>query len=597
MKSFFDGDRIKWIRFLIVFELLYILSEFALNAAILNAGGGLVVTQHGIDNLEKYGRLLSGVGLALLVFGFLGTKYSFRRRVFNFILTLVVCIPLMHKAQSLLIDDLIVGNATAETKSRAELFVTYKEGLISGDFGLGKEVPINRDNPTSAEELALFSMYSLMMFDSTRTEGLLTQDLNSWVSDIVRIRNSMKTDLLYDGYLQVSKEVDSQWKKYSSGQKELDANAQWENIYSKSAKEYANYKHKRDVEFPEYVETQIRKNNIHDLLYDQYEKAFSNGCGTNCRRKALGKVEAIMEKATGSKSNWQKWCDGNKCPGDEKFLAKQAVPLMDGMFSYMSGLNPDINSVSEFMNEPTVAMSIRSELADKGVHLPYGMTMNKANFIREFDKATGSASGVKTKTQFVALNEVQSGFKKLLGNAYSGSVPLGLSKAQFERKYVNGNLAAEVRSEVSKLKNSKRDFAPGGSRVEEGNGYLKMIIVPPIALFFSLFFSLFALARLPLRLLEISQIKNGANWKVKLKQYMTMLDLIVILSYPVLRSNSKFTSSSVIERFELMRGEKLEIQQVLGYKWLLGVEPVIYPIGMKLLNTFDLNNIDHPMYK
>ncbi|WP_274060274.1 hypothetical protein, partial [Vibrio parahaemolyticus] len=109
------------------------MSEFALNAAILNAGGGLVVTQHGIDNLEKYGRLLSGVGLALLVFGFLGTKYSFKRRVFNFILTLVVCIPLMHKAQSLLIDDLIVGNATAETKSRAELFVTYKEGLISGD--------------------------------------------------------------------------------------------------------------------------------------------------------------------------------------------------------------------------------------------------------------------------------------------------------------------------------------------------------------------------------------------------------------------------------------------------------------------------------
>ncbi|MFS1428953.1 hypothetical protein LMH73_017870 [Vibrio splendidus] len=606
----FVKSKVKWIWFLIAFELLYILSEFALNAALLNAGGGLVITREGIDDLEKAGRLLSGVGLGLLIFGLLSDNCSFRKRLLRFALTLGVSVPLMYAAQSFLIEDIIVANASPELKSRSQVLIKYKEGMVTGDYNIGNAFPVNQDNLIAPEALTLNSLYTVLLLDSKLTYTNLTQDPKSWLPSLVAARQEVKKEGMHEAYAKASERIESEWKSYHNGTMELlkvtPENA-WNDVLKEAKKGYAEYKVARNEKLPIKIGNEFFKNRLSRKLEKQFDIAFNKpGCArrAGCQNIQFRKVESIMKAVTKRENNWRTWCDGNECPGSDLFLAKKVAHLYSDEFYAESGYSYHIDSLSEFMNQSKTKDKIFDLFAEKDIDLSSIKTLNRANFIKVYSKQAiekfgGDVTGLRnglTKQQFVNLGFIQSPFKTIMRGHYKANVPLGLTKEQFFVRYIKPKLNAEVDHEYLLIKNAVKEFAKNGSRFEEGNTYLKAVVVPPIALFFSLFFSLFALARLPLRFLEISQLKKSEPWKVKLKRILTTLDLCAILALPVLKSNSGFTSDEAMARFETLRGDALPPMQALGYKWVMGIEPIIYPVGMAILDAVDLNNIDHPMY-
>lgn len=516
----------------------------------------------------------------------------------------------MFSVQTYLIEDVIVKNASPERKAQSEMLLKYREGMVTGDYGIGSVFPVNPENPTSAEELTLNAFYTLLLLGSDNTYNLLYGDMNNWLKDLVVARQKVKKEGMYDAYVEISKELDNQWKEYQSGEMELlnaTPEKAWEEVVANARLGYKEYQQLHN-DFTFRIAKEFLSQGVSRNLNKQFDIAFRKpGCASRpaCQQIQFRKVESDMEKVLGYKTSWRTWCDGNKCPGSVDYVAEKASPAFASYFTRETGFSADVKNLDAFMRQYKAQDEIIKVFAEKGITLTRIKNLNRATFMKAyreaaFDKFGGDIVGLReglNKAQFLKLPLMQQPFKTMMRGHYVGTVPLGLTKEQFYARYIKPKLNAEVQHEKKLMRKAISDFSENGRRELEGNAFLKAVIIPPIALFFSLFFSLFSLARLPLRFLEMSQLKKPEARKVKFKRILTILDLCAILAIPtVIASNSGFTSDEAMKRFEILRGDPLPLIQALSYKWVMGIEPIIYPIGSAILEIGNMNNIDHPLY-
>jgi len=129
---------------LLILQAAYLIFEVAFNASLLNVASGAAGNADSISELETYGRLLSGIGLGLLIFARVASRpfFSQFREVyvalclaFSALLIFPASIYSMWHLQSYLIDEVIVANADDEDRFAAS-YVKYvtpamRQGLLS----------------------------------------------------------------------------------------------------------------------------------------------------------------------------------------------------------------------------------------------------------------------------------------------------------------------------------------------------------------------------------------------------------------------------------------------------------------------------------
>lgn len=145
---------------------IYLVFELGFNARLLDVVGGSA-THDEVDHIEKYGRIISGVALTLLFWGFqikkaLTSPAATGFLAFKLLTSAAVCITLMFFGQKALIDFLADGS-TDDTRSRAAVLVPISHLLTTSEFSLtGMDLPPEAfGSPEGKTFVATFALQAL----------------------------------------------------------------------------------------------------------------------------------------------------------------------------------------------------------------------------------------------------------------------------------------------------------------------------------------------------------------------------------------------------------------------------------------------------
>lgn len=622
--NFATKDLVRWAWFMIVIETIYVITEIAFNSAILNASAGLVWSRDSITDLEHIGRTLSGVGFGLMVFGFLGVKRTnFKYRLKALALCLVVAVPTMYFGQKLLIDEIIVNRASDQLLEKAERSMILKRAYQSGAYSISS-VGFDGKNVANPEEMSLLSMMGLLILDSEEWDKKVQKNGRAYLKNTYTTLNKASSEKAWEAYKQAGIEVNQAWREYAkasqefkvSRNKKLSSNEMknaWNDVVNSAKGSYSQYTQSKN-DYRDSIIATAKSKGFAEQLEAKFDRMSVCRTSQRCVDMRYRAIREMIKKGTGIDKHISYWCDSNGCPASRATLYNRLVTqkVAQGDFKKRTGLSYNITSISAFMQQPKVYTEIAKRLERqygmknlsgfKGTYSSF-VTSYKGSVLataaKEWYQKSGDAYGLPpnlTKSEFYRTDLVQRNLKSIFGLQLEDNyrVQLGLSKSRFIAEFTTKAVDAKVKGEMDRLVRGVRASA---STREQYKDSLRALIVPPIALILSLFFSMFTLIRIPLRFLAISFYYKPDPWKQKLKKTLVVLDFAFVLAFPLLKPENKLAKKEVIEEVFEFFGSEVNLGSGWAFKWYMNAEPVLYPIGNAILNTVGLSNIDHPTYE
>lgn len=529
----------RWLVVLFVIEIVYVLTEFAFNAALLNAASGLVRDDQALHRIEVAGRILSGVGLSILMYWAYFRKKLIEESVETglktFAKSLIICVPLMYVGQKIIVDSFLVNGTTGQQRQYAETLILMKTGIQNGivkmaNLELGK-------GGTDPSEMAFVSVMGAILLGVPEYAAAISKNEEAIARRVNQITSSETADKTYPLYYNASKDIIDGYKEYS-----------------KASKEYMS-----------------RVNGGVDTskIWSNVERSTSNGY-----------------------AKYVKACNYYQSMPNERFVQK---------FGYPKG----IRSLTEFRKTLRTIELINLDLSEAGLSLDVTWNGQQSTFSQSLTKKGSSEwnqemgkhglGGISPGLTFRAFEQsgtIQEQLKEHMQSFYRDGMRVGLSKDDFTEQVIMPTNEASIRQWIEKAKNRSVDLGDGGSREEEGRQFVRALIVPPIALILSLFFSLLTLAKLPLRAVSfVDKYKGDVPWVTKARKFIMAGDLVAILSLPLAKSDSKIMKSSIFELMSKKAKDAVPLGNV-GIIWLIKGEPIIYKTGQAILEQFGLDQRD-----
>lgn len=529
----------RWLVVLFVIEIVYVLTEFAFNAALLNAASGLVRDDQALHRIEVAGRILSGVGLSILMYWTYFRKKlveeSVETGLKTFAKSLIICVPLMYVGQKIIVDSFLVNGTTGQQRQYAETLILMKTGIQNGIVKMAN-LELSKGG-TDPSEMAFVSVMGAILLGVPEYAAAISKSEEAIARRVNQITSSETADKTYPLYYNASKDIIDGYKEYS-----------------KASKEYMS-----------------RVNGAVDTskIWSNVERSTSNGY-----------------------AKYVKACNYYQSMPNERFVQK---------FGYPKG----IRSLTEFRKTLRTIELINLDLSEAGLSLDVTWNGQQSSFAQSLTKKGSSEwnqemgkhglGGISPGLTFRAFEQsgtIQEQLKEHMQSFYRDGMRVGLSKDDFTEQVIMPTNEASIRQWIEKAKNRSVDLGDGGSREEEGRQFVRALIVPPIALILSLFFSLLTLAKLPLRAVSfVDKYKGDVPWVTKARKFIMAGDLVAILSLPLAKSDSKIMKSSIFELMSKKAKDAVPLGNV-GIIWLIKGEPIIYKTGQAILEQFGLDQRD-----
>lgn len=638
-----------WLWLLVAIELVYVLSEFAFNAALLNVAGGATSAPDAFHSIEKVGRFLSGIGFALLVFGFYRMRKKFdgiQNELMALVSCAVICIPLMYFGQKILIDTLFVDNSTAKERVDAKYIALYKEGIITG-AAKNSDYPFTKFDDTNPEDLTFMSIVSIASINNSGVLNWLRGSKDVLIRDIAKHKSNAVLDSAYLDYSKVKVSVDKSWFEYKAASDKYlslrspsdnDVKIEWDKYQSELGKHWAKYQ-QAQRDFLNTVGARLKKSGAYDRMGHLYDAMRICSRTYRCDR-AKEEQRKLSLKITGKEHSIKTWCysssrdnggvvdsylfkDGlnsysyggdlvcpsNKKPDSYNGLKMRTVAALENQDSFVkeTGYPLDIYEKSAFAkHKKTLSKSVQI-LGEKGVKLSQNWAGDYASFKsavvkkmrdsssgkwEEKAKAFGGIKPGLSYSEFLKTDVVMKPVENALGHLRVKSRYLAYSKQDFHDKMLFPSILHEMTSYGKTFDVEEKEYAEGGAKEEDGKNYIRAVYIPPVALFFTLMFSLISLSKLPLRVLTIYWVKNEKEIKTRWLRFLMTIDILFILGFPVLKMSNKITRSDKASWYIKSAGEQMGGFSSAGFVWLMNVEPIIYPMGQKFLSKRGLDNRD-----
>ncbi len=554
-----------WVLTLFVLNIIYLVVEFAFNAHLVDTASNIGLTQDQVNSVEHIGRIVSGIGFALLMSGLIPLKMrESHGNVFALWLCFIVCVPVMYFGQRAVIDYVVENKFTAEDRQLAQYSILLKSGIAKNTIKF-KGIDFDPKLNDSPEQKTFLSLIGAVVFQS-----------NSLISNIKKQQNTIAQRYVHN--VVVDKEGEY-WDEYSKAR--LDFNNRWES-YKKHSREYVKEHNKidkridglwRDVEsnikskWGEYKEgVESYKNRSyqksdqvrHNL--DKYFKGRSKCRNKSCQNRYDKKYESQIKNSFGkhiepkfwltkkslswSERNCKKTKSGRNCKTsivelinvfgwfedkDKKIWDKSRVAvgerlivLNEDKFKSNSGGYPyNIKSLPSFKYYSVTVNKLRKNLKQKGIKLGENWKVKKdAAFIRaaerkirkdidsQWYKTSIKLFGMKITPNlkyesFIRTKLVENKLRKSLGENYIRNMRPDYNQEDFFQKILKPLIKRNARKILKELHAETKEFENGRKYAEKGKQYLRSLIVPPISLGLSLFFALIALIKLPLAAIKL----------------------------------------------------------------------------------------------
>lgn len=614
-----------WGIFLFLLSFCYLLFELAFNSRIVDGASGSFDALM-LEALEYQGRVLSGIGITLLLLRSI-TPGKTKKFIQKTLLLSFFGFALMFFGQKFLIDTL-VDNSSESDRVDAMHIALLKKGITTNTIQIADmEVPAEQvDTPATK---AMLSIVGAMIFNSESFISRLKNSVDSIIDQVAELDARKTFPKAYDGYKEYQENVIKGWADYATGANKYntaikraysDAVYKTDDIYLEAANNFTVKQVKLSKQ------ERIRKSlEIKRAVSDYFEakdKADQKCTGryiTNekCHIKIEQTYRDAVLKQAGKYVAPDHWCyppESKRVTQIIRGRSRSAIKTVtdcqamtreyieEKMMGLMSG-----GESSSFLDNIKVADAIRYEALKEGVQLPLAWTLRQKEILIDAIQQVSSTEieqqyrdtiiestgeylpPTLTQQQFVNHSFIQLSLKDQFQWKQSSNIPLDLSPEEFLQTVHKPKYIEVYLEQKRELEEDGQYFADGEQLEERGKSYYRSIVVPPLAMSFSLFFGLLNLMAF-IRVLMALIVRNPIYAQLSAIAVMALTFVAIPLVFP-----SGTVKSKAFKYFEVQLTKDYPV--VLGKlsAWVVDTQPMVYPIGHALTDLVKQRQLEESL--
>jgi len=584
---------------LIVAKLIYLGFESYYNGFVIDVVTSTHVDKDLLETLETFGNRISSVGITLLLLPF---YYLVVKKFFEFHQGVMVIVVVMltvgtyfgiHKGLNKAVFEIVKQNKDKRYESYyIELF---KYGMLTGKLGYSSFIPKeNLDNLSIYDKVMISNLFLLTQIDKDLIKKFVSRGKESFFD--IYIHKYFQEDYNDARYRfeDMALRIQEDWDLYSDGITEV--NKKFSKIDSK---EQLNEKYKK---FTKDLKREYTKYRINVRQYTNVLNANLSQAPELNRElisyfvkdgSIMGKTEyeGIMKKYFGHDINPARWCEGRVCPVT-RMVSKVIEEETFSKWNKEHDNLPLNLTQKQFFKHPSVRKKVVAQLRSVGINVKRSFNYSKSEYIAGYMK-TVDAHFQKQKRELQENFAGKTGIKR---------VKLGLSFEQFahqykkeimlqykEKKYgqimyqmiLEGDLTGFYERLYKPMLRAKyydqafpeeEDFEI--KLAEYGDTAIKMLYIPPFAIFMSLVAGLLNIVSVIVLILFLYFHKESSVKLFGAKLFMKLLifGLLIYIPYNVGKEKNLLSTYSVLESF---KGSAYD-PYMKTLNWLLVVEAINY---------------------
>lgn len=489
---------------------LYIFIEFAFNAELVNLASSAAADHSVMELMARKGEILSGLGLSIVLMGLLerykqvSKRYGFVVATLTLALLAYIGVQFMSWAQPAIVNS-VVSSSSPEDRAKALNMMLFKHGAAEGSIIFdGKRIG------GEAHDRVLLALLGPMAYANEATQQKLLESQSDIIKNLVLSTNDGADQQSWKQYQQVSSSIRARYDEYvkharsahgaKSGVGQNTINQTLAQLRQQSSAQYAEYQ-KASLAF---LRTNPRASDAAFEANIGYPKGLSKGAYLAHPKVCVSATARMHKQGIMVPSDWCPVLEGSVVQALQQKNSDTIDATWTKRSKQMFGeVVPKTLSEKQFRNLPAIKRSIASALAP----LPC------------------------TK-----------------GNAY-------LSATQFSNQCVLPDVKKGVNSLMETYSVNIAQLADGAKYEERGKAAVRALVVPPVAIMFSLFFSLLALTK----------------YLGRFRSYAVAAILVLPLILP--------TPNNEIADFLLASGDTSWSITNAAIKWVMAVEPVVYSVS------------------
>lgn len=591
--------------FFIGLNIVYLIIELSFNARILDASAAFSPATD-FAHLEIYGRMISASGATIFAWRLFVPGWSsgsLLRLIIKFFLITLIVFPLVFIGQKKLVDNM-VDLSSSETRRTAEILNLLKFGVANGFVEI-EELAVDDLILQSAEGKMFITLSGVLAYNSSNIRDVLERELDKIASYAIATQQSQHSRQLYKSYLYVSQQIINSYQNYLQLVDELErrqAGSYREaiSLYQQAVNEallpWLKYQQQiKNRTAIEQVDAEL-VSSIQYLLMTSQQRI--NTCtNTDCFEENVQQLQLRLAKQLGFFSTVSAWCQQIEqavpkvnCLKNEQPIQTKILDLRLLTLSVNAGLTRVYSSKLDFLKSIDFRSGVFSWMKQQGIQPDTSWTFTEypqmlqaiseqlnIKYLKKYDDAVfeNYESRIEPRSEigeFSDIAKMQNYFAQLLGELYREPVPLNLSQTEFDEQFIAPFYLIRFNTLLNKLKADKNWYEAGAPYEQSGKSSLRNLLVPAVAISFSLIFGLLNFINLLLNLLFL--LIQERSW---LRWFGFSVIGGFILLMPVRHQYKIYSQPAYLELLS-------ETQANYGYwanvlDWVAKTEPVVYPIG------------------
>ncbi|AYA64182.1 carboxypeptidase regulatory-like domain-containing protein [Alteromonas sp. RKMC-009] len=207
-----------WRVFLFVLSVAYLIPEAIFNAQLVSLIGLGTPQDSQLEQLEVYGRAISGIGATLLLADFLPARY-FRSAISGFsILFALACVvwPTVYFGQKIIVERVLIASSSAEQREQAVLSAAFRDALALNAVSVtGLEYDTGLQN--SSENLTFLALFGGLLYADNKLATNLENYKHQIVRQFVQKQTYRDFDLHYQDFSSLYVQLSESYEDYAKG--------------------------------------------------------------------------------------------------------------------------------------------------------------------------------------------------------------------------------------------------------------------------------------------------------------------------------------------------------------------------------------------
>jgi len=598
-----------WLALLLVANLVYLAYELSFNSRIVDsATGGF--SQELIDFLEVQGRLLSGVGLSLLLLRFLPINpFKGIKQLMLAVLVFVLAIPTMYYAQEKLVNTLVISS-TGEDRLNAKYLSVLKVGIANNSLQLD-DISIPEDELDTPATKTFLHIVPGMIFSSPELVEYLKGEIDKVIDQMAERDSLAALPEAYENYRKVGADVVDGYSKfdvarnrYLSDLREalLDTDAAVDGLYKALAQSWVDNQ-ASGLPKPERIRKSLEIKRSLDDYFASYDECMDMKKKNRavCMKKLQEVYNDTVTAEVGRYVAPDYWC----FEPQEKMIVKKVrgvarqfvetvqdcrtMPrefLEDKMMA-LFGSGP---TFEQYLALPQVKARVEEELKSQSLEMPSDALLadqqafkialrqqveNAANtnYRHEITREFGEYLHPEVDAeQYLGLTRIQAQLRRVFELPTTQFVRLDWEPTVFNDLVLIPKFIDKYQAQKRELMLDANELADGGAEETLGQNLYRALVVPPIAMGFSLFFGL-------LNLFGVVATLGRFVFRTKLASLMSyILGVLLFFAFPVL-APSATVDSKAFNFFQSKMDETLPGSVSAVAAWVVDAQPLLYPLG------------------